>query len=138
MNPAVARLGAYVLVVGLSAGGMWRVETTARKAQAAAEDARHALAQIEADRLKNRELACVDENDDNARLRRIGKHAPLEAIEGLIELTAEGDDPPGQVLIDRLREIEGRRLDGIVNQLPNREWDPDTGECVDVPLDTGE
>jgi len=36
VNPAAARLGAYLFVVAVGVGGMWRVETTARKAQDAA------------------------------------------------------------------------------------------------------
>lgn len=49
---------AYAAVVLVMAFGLWRVETTANQAQAAARDAKQALAEVEADRAAAARAAC--------------------------------------------------------------------------------
>lgn len=136
-RPALGRFAAYVLVVVAGAAGMWRVETTADRAREAAADAQEALDQLEADRLAAREAACLNDDDTNTRIRRMSRDAPIELGEALIEVAGGDGEPPDPVVVDQFRKVMQRRLDGIVNQLPARKWDPEAQECVDVPLDTG-
>jgi hypothetical protein len=88
---------------------------------------------------ERREAGCVSSNDTRDLIRRMSRDAPLEVGEAIIEVSTAQDDgtPPDPAVIDQFRAAMARRLEGIVNQLPARRWDPDTGTCVDVPLDTG-
>ena len=135
----VARFGAYLFVVVVGTGGLWRVETTANKAQDAARDAQRALSEVEVDRLAAREGRCVKDDELNATLRLVGKQGPLEAVEAIIEIAsrAGSNTPPDPAVIDQLRQIEGRRLDGLVNTLPAYRWDPKADTCVEVAMDAG-
>lgn len=92
-------------------------------------------AEIEARRISS----CEAGNDTRALIRRMSRDAPLEVGEAIIEVASrEGnEEPPDPAVIDQFREVMARRLEGIVNQLPARRWDPEAGECVDIPLDTG-
>lgn len=82
--------------------------------------------------------SCEAGDDVRALIRRMSRDAPIELGEALIEVASRDDGtPPEPEAIAAFREAMQRRLDGIVNQLPARQWDPETETCIDVPLDTG-
>lgn len=126
MNRAQAAV--YAAVVAMFASGLWLTEHRFDQA----------VEVIEADREAAAIRACESGDDVRALIRRMSRDAPLEVGEAIIEVASREDGtPPDPKVIDAFRQAMQRRLDGIVNQLPARRWDPKAGECVDVPLDTG-
>lgn len=152
-RPALARLAAYGLIVLAGTGGMWRVETTANQAQAAAEDAQRALAEIEAERLVAAERSCSDAAETRTILRGMvrdggitsGVTSGITAGEALIAVILSGGEPDEatQAAIDAYREQLSALLPPaldpalveVVNELPDRRWDPEAQVCVDVPVE---
>jgi hypothetical protein len=61
-----------------------------------------------------------------------------EALITVAEQSGDGTDPE---TIEAYRQALTAQLDpaltDIVNRLPARRWDPERGECVDVPLEDG-
>lgn len=103
------------------------------------QDVRDQQDRLAAEIAERQQASCEAGDDTRALIRRMARDAPLEVGEAIIEVAGRdsNDEPPDPEVIDQFREAMQRRLDGIVNQLPARRWDPEAGECVDVPLDTG-
>lgn len=62
-RPQLRRLAAYVLVVGAFAGGLWRVETTANRAEETADELHEVVETDEARRCVNAWAARRDSRD---------------------------------------------------------------------------
>lgn len=140
-RPEARRFAAYLLFVAVGVGGMWRVETTAHRAQDAADAAQLALDELEADRLAARIAACEKDDRTNATVRQIGKDIGITSgVTGGEALIGIAQDAPKET-VDAYRSLLTKLLDpalaGIVNTLPGYRWDPKAGRCVEVPLDTG-
>lgn len=97
-RPALARMAAYALVVFVSAAGMWRVETTADKAHAAAEAAQRALDQLERETEVGAARQCINAWE--------GRRGVRSLIDGLVAASTSAD--PARV--KAFREDMARRL----------------------------
>lgn len=116
---AVARFGAYALVVGMFAGGLWLTEHRFDQS----------VAQLEAEGLARREASCEAGDETRQIIRQVTRDGDLEVGESIIEVA---DADAG--IVAQFRDILGRRLTANVNQLPGRRWDAAAQECIDVEL----
>jgi hypothetical protein len=125
---AVGRLAAYGLVVVVFAGGLWFTDYRFDQSLDAIEDERLVVA----------ERACDDAAETRRVLRQMVREGGIASgiAGGEALILAVGDADPEVVdlyrahLVDQLTPA----LERIVNELPDREWDAEAGECVDVPV----
>lgn len=86
---------------------------------------------LEAENLARQEAQCESADESRTVIRAMSKDSALEVGEALIEAVPDANPET----VAAFRDAMNRRLTAIVNQLPGRRWDPDTGECVDVVLE---
>lgn len=120
-RPAAARLGAYALVVAAGTAGLWRVETTAHRAQ----DTADALAQ---DQVLDEAQRCIaawttreEFRDATEKGARIGSDVATESLAQLAEELGGTD----QAVIDRYNEIKSELIEPGVAAARAEIEDPD-------------
>lgn len=129
MTRARLRPLAYIAVVGMFAGGLWLTEHRFDQALDKVDDEERARS--------------VDQCEAGADTRRILRQMVREGgvasgvAGGEALILAVGDADPDTVAAYRahLAEQLTPALERIVNELPDRRWDPEAGECVDVPVE---
>jgi hypothetical protein len=127
-RPELGRLAAYTAVVFMFASGLWLTEHRFHQSvdRVAAEERARAVDQCEAGAETRRILRQM--------VREGGIASGIAGGEALI--LAVGDADPEVVdlyrahLVDQLTPA----LERIVNELPDREWNAEAGECVDVAV----
>lgn len=129
MTRAHVRPLAYVAVVAMFATGLWLTEHRFHQSL-------DRIAAEEQDR-------AVDQCDAGAETRRILRQMVLEGgvasgvAGGEALILAVGDADPETVAAYRthLTEQLTPALERIVKELPDRQWDAEAQECVDVPVE---
>lgn len=77
------------------------------------------------------EAQCESADETRVLLRALSKDSALEVGEALIDVVPDADPET----VAAFRGAMNRRLTAIVNQLPGREWDEQSQQCVDVPIE---
>lgn len=112
LNRHRGRILAYLLVVGMSAFGLWLVEHRSdQQADALAVEA-------EARSLQG----CERANEGRATTREVAVEVGVESAEAIIEIsTADPEDPPDPAVIEAYRQAVQRRMEQIASQLEDRD-----------------